>query len=282
MRFKFKNHSIACTGKPHIVGIVNVTPDSFSDGEEYYSREKAVNHALALIAAGASIIDIGGESTRPGAEPVDAEEEIRRVLPVVCELRRKCPESVISVDTMKSEVAEKVLKAGADIINDVSALRHSQDMADIIAEHKAGVFLMHMRGTPKTMQSELRYKNLIGEINSFLTDSIKRAVGAGISRENIAVDPGIGFGKNKEQNLQILSQIEKFRENGRPIIVGPSRKKFIGQVLGGLPPEERLWGTAGAVAWLSMKKVDFLRVHDVGEIAQMLRVISEIQDHCSA
>jgi len=277
MRFKFKNRSISCTGRTRVVGIVNVTPDSFSDGKKYYSRNKAVGHAIEMIEAGASIIDIGGESTRPGSEPVDAEEEIRRVLPVVCELRKRRPDAIISVDTMKSLVAEKVLEAGADIINDVSALRNSRDMADVIAEHRAGVFLMHMRGTPRTMQSHLHYRNLIGEINSFLADSIRRAMGAGISRENIAVDPGIGFGKNKEQNLQIISQIGRFRENGRPIMVGPSRKNFIGQILGGTPPGERTWGTAGAVAYLAMEKVDFVRVHDVKEMTQMLSVLSEIR-----
>ncbi|HCE46416.1 MAG TPA: dihydropteroate synthase [Lentisphaeria bacterium] len=276
MKFRFKNRSIACTGKTQVIGIVNVTPDSFSDGEEYYSTDKAVKHAIELIEAGASIIDIGGESTRPGSEPVDVEEEIRRVLPVVCELRRERPDAVISVDTMKSEVAVKALEAGADIINDVSALRNSRDMAGVIAEHRAGVFLMHMRGTPKTMQAKLHYRNLIGEINSFLTDSIRRAVDAGINRENIAVDPGIGFGKNKEQNLQIISRIEKFRENGRPIVAGPSRKRFIGQILGGIPPEERAWGTAGSVAYLAMRKIDFVRVHDVKEMVQMLKVLSEI------
>ncbi len=282
MRFKFKNRSIACTGRTHLVGIVNVTPDSFSDGEEYYSKDKAVNHALALIGEGAAIIDIGGESTRPGSEPVDAAEEIRRVIPVVRELRRKSPDAVISVDTMKSEVAGQALEEGADIINDVSALRHSRDMAEVIARYKAGVFLMHMRGTPKTMQANLHYRNLIGEINSFLTDAIRRAVDSGISPENISVDPGIGFGKNKDQNLQLLSRIEKFRENGRPLMVGPSRKRFIGQLLGGVPPEERAWGTAGSVAWLCMKKVDFVRVHDVREMVQMLEVLGEIQRHCGS
>ena len=277
MKFRFRKRSIPCTGRTHVIGIVNVTPDSFSDGEEYYSKDKAVAHAIEMIAAGASIIDIGGESTRPGSGPVDAVEELRRVLPVVRELRRKAPDAVISVDTMKSEVAEEVLKAGADIINDVSALRNSRNMAEVIAAYGAGVFLMHMRGTPKTMQSHLHYRNLIGEINSFLTDSIRRAVDAGISSENIAVDPGIGFGKNREQNLQILSHIEKFRENGRPIMVGPSRKGFIGQILGGIPPEERAWGTAGAVAYLAMKKIDFVRVHDAKEMLQMLNVLSEIQ-----
>jgi dihydropteroate synthase len=276
MRFKFRNRSIPCAGNTHLVGIVNVTPDSFSDGKEYFSRGRAVGHALELIEDGAAIIDIGGESTRPGAGPVDAAEECRRVIPVVRELRRKSADAVISVDTMKSEVAEKALDEGADIINDVSALRNSQKMGGIVAKHKAGLFLMHMRGTPRTMQSDLRYRNLIGEINSFLGGALKHASEAGIGRENIVLDPGIGFGKDKEQNLKILARIDKFKVHGRPLMVGPSRKNFIGQILGGLPPEERAWGTGGAVAWLAMRKVDFVRVHDVKGISQMLAVVSEI------
>jgi dihydropteroate synthase len=277
MLFKFKNRSLLCDGKTYIVGIVNVTPDSFSDGARYLSSCSAVEHCLELLDSGADIIDIGGESTRPGAETVSAEEELRRILPVICEIRKLREEVVISVDTMKSKVAEEALSAGADIVNDVSALRNSQDMAKVIASHGAGVILMHMRGNPKTMQSDLNYDDLIGEINSFLSDSIKNAVKAGINVENTVVDPGIGFGKSPEQNIRIISEIEKFRENGRPILAGPSRKAFIGNILGGVPTGERAWGTAGAVAYLAMKKTDFIRVHDVKEMSQMLRVLNEME-----
>ena len=277
MLFKFKNRSLACDGRTYIVGIVNVTPDSFSDGSKYLNSAFAVKHCIELLDSGADIIDIGGESTRPGAESVTAEEEIRRILPVICELRKLRGEAVISVDTMKSEVAEKSLSAGADIVNDVSALRNSQDMAKVIAKHGAGVILMHMRGNPKTMQSNLDYKDLVGEINSFLSDSIGIALKAGINIECTAVDPGIGFGKSQEQNIRIIAEIEKFRESGRPLFVGPSRKAFIGNILGGIPAAERVWGTAGAVAYLAMRRTDFIRVHDVKEMSQMLKVLNEME-----
>ena len=272
MLFKFKNRSLPCDGRTYLVGIVNVTPDSFSDGSQYLSSTSAVKHCMDLLDSGADIIYIGGESTRPGAEAVGAEEEIRRILPVICEVRKLRGEAVISVDTMKAEVAEKALSAGADIVNDVSALRNSQDMGKVIARHNAGVILMHMRGNPKTMQSDLDYGDLVGEINSFLADSVSRAVEAGINIENTVVDPGIGFGKSHEQNIRIISEIEKFRKTGRPLLVGPSRKAFIGNILGGgVPAAERVWGTAGAVAYLAMKKTDFIRVHDVKEMSQMLK-----------
>ena len=277
MLFKFKNRSLVCDGRTYIVGIVNVTPDSFSDGSKYLSSGSAVKHCIDLLDSGADIIDVGGESTRPGAESVGAEEEIRRILPVICELRKLRGEAVISVDTMKAEVAEEALSAGADIVNDVCALRNSQDMGKVIARHNAGVILMHMRGTPKTMQSDLNYTDLVGEINFFLKDSISRAVRAGIDIENTVVDPGIGFGKSPEQNIRIISEIEKFRETGRPLLVGPSRKAFIGNILGGVPAAERIWGTAGAVAYLAMKKTDFVRVHDVKEMSQMLKVLNGME-----
>ena len=277
MLFKFKNRSLVCDGRTYIVGIVNVTPDSFSDGSKYLSSGSAVKHCIDLLDSGADIIDVGGESTRPGAESVGAEEEIRRILPVICELRKLRGEAVISVDTMKAEVAEEALSAGADIVNDVCALRNSQDMGKVIARHNAGVILMHMRGTPKTMQSDLNYTDLVGEINFFLKDSISRAVRAGIDIENTVVDPGIGFGKSPEQNIRIISEIEKFRETGRPLLVGPSRKAFIGNILGGVPAAERIWGTAGAFAYLAMKKTDFVRVHDVKEMSQMLKVLNGME-----
>jgi len=277
MLFKFKNRSLVCDGRTYIVGIVNVTPDSFSDGSRYLSSSSAVEHCIELLDSGADIIDIGGESTRPGAESVGAEEEIRRILPVICELRKLREDAVISVDTMKSEVAEKALSAGADIVNDVSALRNSPDMADVIAKHDAGVILMHMRGSPKTMQSDLNYRDLVVEINSFLADAIGRAVKSGINIGNTVVDPGIGFGKSPEQNVRIISEIEKFRETGRPLLAGPSRKAFIGNMLGGVPASERIWGTAGAVAYLAMKKTDFIRVHDVKEMSQMLRILNAME-----
>lgn len=279
MLFKFKNRSFACDGRTYIVGIVNVTPDSFSDGSRYLSPDSAVRHGLGLLDSGADIIDIGGESTRPGSEPVSAEEELRRTIPVISEIRRRREDAVISVDTMKGEVAEKALSAGADIVNDVSALRNSQDMAEVIAKHGAGVILMHMRGNPRTMQADLEYADLFGEINAFLADSIGRAVRAGIALENIAVDPGIGigFGKSTGQNIRIVSEIGKFRVNGRPLFVGPSRKAFIGNILDGAPAAERVWGTAGAVAYLAMGKTDFVRVHDVKEMSQMLKVLNVME-----
>lgn len=260
------------------MGILNVTPDSFSDGAEYFDAELALEHATQMLEDGADIIDIGGESTRPGAVPVSLEEESRRILPVVSGLRKIRPDAIISVDTSKSRLAEQALSAGADIINDISGLQRSPNMAEVAAAHHAGLILMHMRGTPQNMQDNLHYEDLPGEISSFLKHAMAKAVQSGVNEDCIVLDPGIGFSKNSEQNLEILGKVVKFRKAGRPLLVGPSRKSFIGDLLGGVPPPERKWGTAGAVAWLAACGVDIIRVHDVREMAQMLKIFEAIRD----
>ena len=276
-KFKFRDRDFELGDKTHIVGILNVTPDSFSDGSLYLSPEKAVKHAIEMLDNGADIIDIGGESTRPGSKPVSTDEEISRVVPVIAELRKKRPLSVISVDTCKSEVAEEALKAGTDIINDIGGLRDSRKMAEVAAKSGAGLILMHMRGTPETMQSLTEYGNLISDIISSLENSIKMAESAGIEGDHIVIDPGIGFAKTTGQNLEILKNMDKFVELGYPLLLGPSRKSFIGTVLDRKEPAERIFGTAGVVAWLAMKSVDFVRVHDVREMSDVLKIIESIK-----
>lgn len=260
------------------MGILNVTPDSFSDGAEYFDAGLALEHAVRMLEEGADIIDIGGESSRPGAGSVPLEEERRRILPVVSSLRKIRPDAIISVDTVKSGLADEALSAGADIINDISGLQNSPNMAEIAAAHHAGLILMHMRGTPENMQDDLHYNDLLGEISSFLESAMRKALQSGVKEDCIVLDPGIGFSKNTEQNLEILGNAVKFREIGRPLLVGPSLKSFIGDLLGGVTPPERKWGTAGAVAWLAACGVDIIRVHDVREIAQVLKIFESIRD----
>lgn len=277
MKLKFRDREINCGDHTRIIGILNVTPDSFSDGSVYNSPGKAVSHALEMLDAGADIVDIGGESSRPGAETVTADEELRRILPVVSGLKKLRSEALISIDTTKAEVAERALCEGADIINDISGLQVSPEIAGIVSKYKAGLILMHMRGSPKTMQSNLEYGNLIEEIISFLKNAAENAVACGVPRESIIIDPGIGFSKNTDQNLEIIANMAKLKEIGFPLLAGLSRKSFIGNILGGVPPIERLWGTAGAVAWLAFQGIDFVRVHDVREIYDLLKIIENIK-----
>ncbi len=276
--FRFRGREWACTGETRVMGIVNVTPDSFSDGGECADAAAAVARALAMIDAGAAAVDIGGESTRPGADPVGADEELRRVVPVIRQVRALRPEAVISVDTTKRAVAAAALAAGADIINDISGLQADPGLAGLVAATGAGLVLMHMRGTPQTMQRDTRYGNLLDEIRAFLEAAMARAVAAGVAREAILLDPGIGFAKDAAQSLAILAKIATLQAMGRPLLVGPSRKSFLAPLLDGAPPSARLWGTAGAVAWLADQGVDVVRVHDVREMAEMLRVLRHLRD----
>ncbi len=255
------------------MGILNVTPDSFSDGGRFLDARRAVTHALRMEREGADLIDVGGESTRPGARPVPAAEEIRRVLPVVERLagRLKIP---ISVDTCKPEVARAALKAGAGLVNDVTGLR-DREMAEVVAEAGVPVILMHMRGTPRTMKHLSRYRRLLPEVLSELRRMIERAAARGMRRQQILLDPGIGFAKTPQQNLVLLNELQRFRALGHPIVVGPSRKSFIGQVLA-LPPQERGWGTAAAVALAVARGADIVRVHDVGPMRQVIAVTEAI------
>jgi len=256
------------------MGIVNVTPDSFSDGGAYLNPDRAVDHALSLACQGADILDVGGESTRPGSLPVPEGDELDRVIPVIRKLREKTG-VLISVDTAKSAVARAALDAGADMINDTSALRSDPEMAGVVARSGAAIILMHMKGAPRTMQDSPRYDDLLGEIRSFLAGRIRAAEAAGIASERVIVDPGIGFGKTAEHNLTLLNRLDAFQELGRPVCVGFSRKAFIGRVLG-LPPEERLEGTIAAAVISVGHNAQILRVHDVGPVAKAVRMAEAI------
>jgi dihydropteroate synthase len=250
-----------------------VTPDSFSDGGRYFTLDLALEHALKMIEDGADIIDVGGESTRPGSDPVPIEEELRRVIPVIKELakRTKVP---ISIDTYKSEVARQALDNGALIVNDISGLRFDEKMAEVVAEYKASVVLMHIKGTPKTMQQNPEYKDVISEIYSYLSESVDLALSAGIKQ--IIVDPGIGFGKRLIDNLEIIRRLREFKSLGYPILIGVSRKSFIGNILN-LPVDQRLEGTAGAVAISVWNGANIVRVHDVKEMVRVVRIVDAIK-----
>lgn len=262
-------------GRTRIMGILNATPDSFSDGGLYHDAGRALAHARGMAAAGADIIDIGGESTRPGAEPVSEEEELRRILPLIERLSRELA-IPLSVDTYKSRVAQKALAAGASIVNDISGLRFSPDMAKVAADYGAAVVIMHIKGTPRNMQQHPEYGDVVGEIREYLRDGIEIAMKAGVDREKIMVDPGIGFGKTLNHNLTILNRLDEFKALGRPIVLGTSRKKFIGAVLNVPAPEERIDGTAATVALGIERGASIVRVHDVARMTQVARMTDAI------
>lgn len=255
----------------HIMGVLNVTPDSFSDGGAYLDINTAITHAKTMVAEGATIIDIGGESSRPGAEPVPANVELERVLPVIQALVSEQLDVPISIDTTKAVVAKHALEAGAHIINDITALRGDTVMADVAAEMEAGVILMHMKGTPRTMQRSPYYKDVVKEVCKALENWINDASQNGIAPDRIVVDPGIGFGKTTEQNLQILKQLEVFKQLNKPILIGTSRKSFIGNLLE-LPVTERVEGTLATVCWAIAHGADIVRVHDVEATARVARM----------
>jgi dihydropteroate synthase len=259
-----------------VMGVLNVTPDSFSDGGAFLAPERAIEHALEMERAGADLIDLGGESTRPGSEEVSAEEELRRVLPVLHGLRGRLGIPV-SIDTRKAEVAEAALAAGAEVINDVSGLKHDPRIAEVAARRRAPLVLMHMRGVPKTMQEGPFARNVLHDVTAGLRVSARKAVQAGVPRSRIVLDPGIGFGKSLEQNYELLARLGELKKLGFPLLVGTSRKAFLGAALpreGGepLPPEERIWGTAAAVAASILGGAHIVRVHDVAEMVQVARV----------
>jgi len=258
-----------------VMGIVNVTPDSFSDGGMFEDAEAAVKHGLRLLEEGADVLDVGGESTRPGSDAVGAEEERSRVLPVLGRLRREAPEALLSVDTRTAAVAEEALVAGADAVNDISA-GADPAMFRVIEAAGAGMVLMHMRGEPKTMQSDPRYDDVVAEVRAFLADRLETAVAAGIGRDRLCVDPGIGFGKNLEHNLDLLRAIGSFRELGVPVLVGVSRKRFVGDLSGVDEPADRVDGSLAAAVWCAAQGVDLVRVHDVGPTVRALRVVDAI------
>lgn len=269
------------------MGVLNVTPDSFSDGGKFLDLDRAVAHAREMAQAGADIIDIGGESTRPGARPVGVEEELQRIVLVIEQLVGGAPGGralpVISVDTTKAVVAERALAAGARIVNDISALRNDDRMVEVVRDAGAGVVLMHMQGSPQTMQQNPRYGDALAEVRGFLAERIAFAVANGVEKSEIAVDPGIGFGKTVEHNLQLLARLEELGSLGCPVMVGTSRKSFIGKVLaprgaGELrEANERLWGTAATVAWAVTHGARIVRVHDVAEMTDVVRMIEALE-----
>ena len=258
-----------------VMGVLNVTPDSFYDGGEFDVKEKAVDRALTMIDQGADIIDIGGESTRPGSERISVEEEKDRILPVIEEITDHRDIS-ISIDTYKPEVAEAAINAGADMVNDVFGLR-TEGMPEKIAELGVPVIIMHMQGTPKTMQKNPTYEDVITDISSFFLERAQVAKNAGIDTDNIILDPGIGFGKKLHHNLEILHRLEEFNSLGFPLLLGASRKSFLGEILD-KPSEERLWGSIAVAALVVEKKVRILRVHDVSETLDAVRTIEAILD----
>jgi dihydropteroate synthase len=266
---------IRCDDRPLVMGIVNVTPDSFYDGGRYVTTEQAVAHALDLVEQGADMLDIGAESTRPGAQPVGEQEELARVLPVVAELARRVT-IPISVDTTKSRVARLVLETGASIINDVSALRRDPDMAPVIARYHAGVVLMHMSGAPPSMQDRPHYADVVAEVSRFLDERMQAAVGAGIAKTNIVLDPGIGFGKLLVHNLTLLNHLSCLTMLNRPLLVGVSRKSFIGHLID-RSVGDREWGTAAAVALAVDRGAQILRVHDVAAMADVVKVAAAVR-----
>jgi dihydropteroate synthase len=260
-----------------IMGIVNVTPDSFADGGRYLEPAAAVRQARALAAEGADLIDVGAESTRPGSPGVPAAEERARLLPVLERLLDD-PPCPVSVDTSKPDVAEAALGLGAHMINDVTALAAGPELARLCAAHGAGLAVMHMKGTPRTMQADPRYDDLLAEVRDGLAAAVAAAEVAGVARESICVDPGIGFGKTVDHNLTLIKRLDAFRALGKPILVGPSRKSFIGALLDRVPPAERLEGTLAACVMAVVAGAHIVRVHDVAAVRRAVRVAEAIRD----
>ena len=263
-----------CSERTLVMGILNVTPDSFSDGGRFLDRASAISHATRMVDDGADMLDVGGESTRPGSTPVSMDEELERVHPVIQWLAELHPAVPISIDTRKARVAAEALDAGATIVNDVSG-GADPAMFEVVRGRDAAVVLMHMRGDPTTMQEAPQYDDVVGEVHEYLRQRIEAAELAGIDPERIAIDPGIGFGKDLDHNLELMHGVGSFLDLGRPLLVGPSRKRFIGTILD-LPEEERVEGTVGAVVWMVARGAHLVRVHDVKEVVRAVRVSDAI------
>ena len=276
MRLVWKNFSLDFSKKTYIMGILNITPDSFSDGGLHFDKSKAVDHALRMADEGADIIDIGGESTRPVSDPVPLKEELRRTIPVIEALSDKI-NIPVSIDTYKSEVASRALDAGASMVNDISGLRFDPEMPKLVSKYNVPVVIMHIKGRPKGMQDNPVYEALIPEIMDYFRISIRLAIKFGIAEDMIILDPGIGFGKTFDHNLEILNNLQEFTFLEKPILLGPSRKAFIGKILDEAPAGERLEGTAAAVAISIMKGANIIRAHDVKEMAKVVKVADAIK-----
>ncbi len=260
------------------MGILNVTPDSFSDGNRFADVTSAVEHGIAMLDEGADLLDIGGESTRPGAQRVDPTEQIRRVVPVIAQLRERREDICISVDTTRAEVAAAAMDAGATLINDISAGLDDPEMFAMAKRLQAPIVLMHMQGAPATMQKNPRYGDVVGEIRQSLVERRNAALGAGIAAHRVLVDPGIGFGKTMSHNFTLIREVAQFASLGAPLLIGVSRKKFIGTVIDEPDPTCRAFGTAAAAVWCAIRGVDMLRVHEVKPIRQALQVLNAIED----
>ncbi|PPC95099.1 MAG: dihydropteroate synthase [Methylotenera sp.] len=273
MKFICGNYQLVLN-RPYVMGIVNVTPDSFSDGGKYASIDLAVAHALQLVAEGADILDIGGESTRPGAMPVALEDELKRVIPVIQALKKVC-QVPLSIDTYKPEVMRQAIAAGADIVNDVNALQ-APGALEIVADSNAGVCLMHMQGTPHTMQQDPQYDDVVHEVKTFLEARLHAALAHGIAKERITLDPGFGFGKRTVHNIALIQQLEQLTALGRPLLVGLSRKSVLGAITGN-DEQQRLYAGIAASVISAMKGAKILRVHDVKATVDALKIVAAVQ-----
>lgn len=270
-----ENISFVWGKKTYIMGILNVTPDSFSDGGEFNTVESAIAQARQLVADGADILDIGGQSTRPGAEQISLEAELERVITIIKAIRQEL-NITISIDTTRAKVAAAAIEAGANWVNDISGATFDPEMLPVVAALDVPLILMHIRGNPQTMQSLTDYQDLIGDIQQFLTNRIEAALNCGIKRDRLIIDPGIGFAKNYEQNLELLRRLGELKALGLPLLVGTSRKSFIGHILGQNNPKERVWGTAATCCVAIAQGADILRVHDVAAMSQVSQVADAI------
>jgi len=282
MIWKTRSRTLDLSHAAKIMGILNVTPDSFSDGGKFFGLDAAVSHASELIAEGAEIIDVGGESTRPGADPVSLEEELGRVIPVIEKIRSEFPSVLISVDTYKAQTARQAIRAGADIINDITALRGDPEMINVVLEGGAAVVLMHMQGMPKTMQLAPDYQEVVSEVMGFLKDRRDWLVQRGVDRERIAIDPGFGFGKRLADNIKLMRNLEAFAALSQPLLIGVSRKSGLGQLSGdpASPATSRIWPTVALTCLLREKGAHLLRVHDVRPNLEALRMTEAILERC--
>ncbi|MGH2573163.1 MAG: dihydropteroate synthase [Actinomycetota bacterium] len=267
-------HTLECESRTLVMGILNVTPDSFSDGGRFFDPEVAVTAGIEMVRDGADILDVGGESTRPGSDPVPVESELDRVVPVIKRLAAEVSVP-ISIDSRKPEVVRRALEAGAAIVNDVTA-GSDPGMFEVVRRADVGMVLMHMRGEPKSMQRLTDYEDVVEDVKAFLRKRVEAAAGAGIEPERLAIDPGLGFAKTTDQSLLLMKEIDALADLGRPVLVGPSRKSFIGDVLG-TEVGQRMEGTAGAVAWMAARGAHVVRVHDVKEMVRVVRVVDAIR-----